>query len=688
MKKIDNVVSIFVVCMILSIIVPVNAAVLDMLIIFNLTLSLCILLITMYMKKALEFSVFPSLLLITTLFRVSLNVSSTRLILGNGGQAGQVIKTFGEFVIGGNIVVGVIIFLIIVLVQFIVITKGAERVSEVAARFTLDAMPGKQMAIDADLNSGMIDEKTARQRRNDVQREADFYGSMDGASKFVKGDAIISIITVFINIIAGTIIGVVQGGQDISQVLKTYTIATVGDGLVSQIPALLISTAMGMIVTRAASENSLSIELSRQMISQPTALMIAGGLLLLMCLIPGMPVIQLILFGVLMIFAGSMLRKKKAEITEAVPDEDMPVSESEYYRNPDNIYSLLYVDPIEVEFGYSLIPLADESSSSNFIDRVVMLRKQFALDLGFVLPSVRLRDNTGLNPNQYIIKIKGEEVAKGEVLVDHYLAMDSGEIEQEVDGVDTKEPAFGINAKWIRADLKDIASLYGYTVIDPLSVIITHFSEVIKRHAHELLGRSEVNSLLNNIKKADKSLVDDIIPSVITVSDFQKVLCNLLSEQIPIKDLTTILETVDEYAPSIKDTDLLTEYVRQALKRTITRRFTDGDKVKAIVLSPDIENLIMNNIKKTEQGSYLSLNPDIMQKIISSHMDEVKKAQAMISNPIVLTSPIVRLYYRRLTEQYTSDTIVLSFNEIENSVQIQSLGLISIEETNIQKEEL
>lgn len=677
MKILDNVVALFLVVIIVSIIIPLSPVMLDTMLIINITLSICILLITMYTKKALEFSVFPSLLLITTLFRVSLNVSSTRLILGNGGNAGNVIHTFGSFVIGSNVVVGVIVFIIIIIVQFIVITKGAERVAEVSARFTLDAMPGKQMSIDADLNTGLINEQQARQRRLDIQREADFYGAMDGASKFVKGDAIISILIVFINIIAGTIIGMVQGGKTINEVMSIYTIATIGDGLVSQLPALMISTATGMIVTRAASENSLSFDLSRQIISQPVVLIIAGCLLLFLCLIPGMPLLQLIIIGGLLIAGGLILNQKKAALVDHPADEELPVSESEFYRNPDNIYSLLTVEPIEVEFGYSLIPLADESKSSNFIDRVVMLRRQIALDLGIVLPSVRLKDNTGLSPNMYVIKIRGEEIARGEVLVDHFLAMDSGNVEQEVEGIDTKEPAFGISAKWIRSDLKETAELFGYTVIDPLSVIITHFSEIMKKHAAELIGRKEVNQLLENIKKDNKAIVDDIIPSVISSGDLQKVLANLLTEQVPIRDLTSILEAIGEYGPTIKDTDLLTEYVRQALKRTITRKFTDGEKVKVIAVSPDIENIIMGSIKKSEQGSYISMDPETMQKLVAAHMAEINKLGGAALSPIILTSPVVRLYYKKIIEQYTPDITVLSFNEIESSVQIQSVGIIS-----------
>jgi len=678
MKKLfDNILTVFVICIVFLIIIPLSPTFLDVVIIINIALSLGILLLTMYIKEALEFSVFPSVLLVTTLLRLGINVSSSRLILGNNGYAGHVIKAFGEYVIGGSPVIGFIIFLIIIIAQFIIITKGSERVAEVAARFTLDAMPGKQMAIDADLNSGLIDEETAKARRQKIQREADFYGSMDGASKFIKGDAIVSILIVFVNSIGGIIVGMVQGGQDFSEVLRIYITATVGDGLVAQISALLISTATGMIVTRAASVNDLGTDLKTQIVSYPIAILITGGALIAMAAIPGFPVPLLLLFGALFIFLGWRLSRKSKEPEPAL-QEELPVSETEYYKNTENIYSLLNIEPIEVEVGYSLVPLVDESKGGNFLNRVVMLRRQFAEDLGFVVPTVRLRDNAELGISEYVIKIKGEPVARGEVLADRFLAMNQFGSEEEIEGIDTVEPVFQIPAKWITADKRERAMMCGYTVIDPLSVIITHLSEMVKAHAHELFGRRELVQLIENFKKVNKELVEDCIPNLISYADLQKVLCNLLAEQIPIRDLTTILETVSEYASTVKDMDMLTEYVRQALKRTITRKYVHDNTIKVITLNPDIEDLIMSNIKKVGNTSYVSLEPEIMQKIVSSQLREEKRIQDSVDEVIVLTSPVVRFYYKRLIEQFSSKAVVLSFNEINSDINVQSLGTVSI----------
>ena len=684
MKFLNNAVTIFVLLAIILIIIPLPTWLLDVAIVINIALSLIVLLTTMYIKRALEFSIFPSLLLITTLFRLSLNISSTRLILGNSGDAGSVIKTFGQFVIGGNAAVGFIVFIIIVIVQFLVITKGAERVAEVSARFTLDAMPGKQMAIDADLNSGLIDEKTAKQRRSDIQREADFYGAMDGASKFVKGDAIMSIITAFINLIGGAIIGLVAGGS-FTDVLSTYTIATVGDGLCAQLPALFISTAMGMIVTRSASEDSLNADIKKQFTSQPMVLIITGIVIILMMIIPGFPKIQLFVIGAGLIAVGTFLLRGlntggagTEEAAQEMSESQEALSEMEYYKDIDNVYKLLNVEPVEVEFGYSLIPLADESAGGTFIERVVIFRKQFALDMGMVFPSVRMRDNQHINPNQYVIKIKGEVVAQSEILIDHYLALDSGSVTQEVEGIPTIEPAFKIPALWVSEDKKIAADIAGYTLIDPVSVMITHLSEIIKEHAYELLSRQDVKTMLDKLKESNPSVVDDIVPNVVSVAYLQKVLALLLKEGVPIRDLQTILETLSDYSSTLKDIDITLEYVRQALKRTITRKFADAGQIRVLTLDTELENLIVGSVKRAEQGAYLALDPENIHKIVNALQTQIDKVKDIIPMAIILTSPVVRVYFKKLVDQFIPNVAVLSYNEIDNTVQIQAIGNIEI----------
>ena len=685
LKILNNIVAIFVILIIGFIIIPLPPFLLDMMFIINITISIMIVMMTMYVKDALQFSIFPSMLLITTLFRLALNISSTRLILTQSGKAGQVIETFGSFVLKGNVVVGFIIFLIIVIVNFLVITKGAERVSEVSARFKLDAMPGKQMAIDADLSSGLIDEKAARQRRMDIQREAEFYGAMDGATKFVKGDAIASIIITFINFIAGTVIGMVQGGSSFQDVLNVYSIATVGDGLVSQLPALLISTATGMIVTRAASDSSLSMDVSRQFFSQPIVMIITGVTLVGLCFIPGMPVPQILVIAAGLLFAGFSLKKRSelavaiAEKTESAHAAAEQPNDTDYFKNIDNIYDLLKIDVIEMEFGYSLIPLVDENSGSSFIERLVTFRKQFAVEMGIVIPAVRLRDNGMLNPNQYVIKIKGEEVSRGEILVDYYLALDPGNLTGTIDGIETIEPAYGIPSKWITRDKKEMAEIYGYTVIDPLSVVVTHLSETVKKYAHELLSRQDLNQLLENIKKTGSTIVDDVIPNLISFGGLQKVLCNLLKEGVPIRDMETILKTISDYAPTVHDLEVLTEYVRQSLKRTITRKWSDGGQIRVITLDSEVERLIINSISKNDQGTYLSLDPQSTQKIVSKLMECITKVKDVINVPIVLTSPLVRIYFSKMLEQFYPSAVVLSFNELNSNVQIQAVANVTLE---------
>ncbi|MCI8853908.1 MAG: FHIPEP family type III secretion protein, partial [Lachnospiraceae bacterium] len=538
-KLLSYSVVLFVLTVILLLIIPLPAGIVDVAIILNMSLSLMILVITMTIREPLEFAIFPSLLLITTLFRLGINVSTTRNILTNSGSSGQIIKAFGDFILQGNVVVGLVIYLIIVLMQFLVITKGAERVAEVAARFTLDAMPGKQMAIDADLNSGLITEQQAKERREKIQREADFYGSMDGATKIVKGDSVMSLITTGVNLIGGIIIGLVQGGASIGEVAVTYSIATVGDGLVGQIPSLLISTATGMIVTRAVAEGSLNEDISKQFTAQPTAIMISGIVVAILTVIPGMPVIQLLIVSAGLISGGYFLsRRIQAEpglatgsafsggagagagLEEPAAEEGgeslRQVTEEEYYKDVNNVYNLLTVEPIEMEFGYSLIPLVDESVGGKLINRIVIFRRQYAQDMGFVIPSIRLRDSSGLNTNQYSIKIKGEEVAKGELLVDYFLALDPENPEKEIDGIETIEPAYGIPSRWIRPEDREMAEIYGYTVIDPLSVLVTHLSEVVKQHAHELLTRQEIIHLVENAKKISPELIEEAFPNFIS----------------------------------------------------------------------------------------------------------------------------------------------------------------------------
>ncbi len=693
MKKIlSNAISLFVIVIVLLLVIPLNPFILDIFFIMNISVSLIILLITMNIKEPLEFSIFPSLLLITTLFRIGLNISSTRLILTKQGQAGQVIQAIGTFVLQGNVVVGVIIFLIIVLVQFIVITKGAERVAEVAARFTLDAMPGKQMAIDADLSSGLINEEQARTRRHKIQKEADFYGAMDGATKIVKGDAIMSIIITTINFVAGTIIGVVQGGMEFTAVLQMYSIATIGDGLVSQIPALLISTSTGMIVTRSVSEGSLNTDVSSQFLAQPQAFLIGGILLFIIALMPGMPHIQLVIVASALIALGitSSRKLRAAGAMGPMPDDligvgGMPeeepeavITEEDYYRDINNIYTVLNVEPVEMEFGYSLIPLVDESSGGKLINRIVIFRRQFAQEMGFVIPSVRLRDSSALNTNQYGIKIKGEEVAKGEILTDYYLALEPPNPMGEVDGIETIEPAYGIPSKWITPDQKEIAEIYGYTVIDPLSVIVTHLSETIRRHVSELLNRAEVTQLVENLKKQTPELVEETFPAIITFGGFQKVLSSLLREGVPIKDLGTILESIIDSSSTTRDLDTITENVRVALKRTITRRFCTDGQMRVITLDAEVEKLIASSLSKNENGLYLALNPEAMQKIITQMSEIVKKFAELGQPPIILTSHVIRLYFYRLIEQFYPDIYVLSFNEIANNIQIQAIGNITL----------
>ena len=691
-RILNNAISLIVVVIVLFLVIPLHPSVLDVLLILNISLSIMILMITMNISEPLEFSIFPSLLLITTLFRLGLNVSSTRLILKNGGNAGVVIKAFGDLITQGNIVIGILIFLIIVLVQFIVITKGAERVSEVAARFTLDAMPGKQMAIDADLSSGLINEKEARLRRQKIQREADFYGAMDGATKIVKGDAVMSLIITVINFVAGLIIGIVQGGGDLSTVLSVYSIATIGDGLVSQLPALMISTATGMIVTRSVSDGSLNTDVISQFKAQPRAIMATGMILLMLGLFPGTPTLPLLLVGAVLSVGGywsdhkmALARQKEeaesARAGEAVP-ELQAASEADYYKDINNVYSLLTVEPIEMEFGYSLIPLVDEASGGKLISRIVIFRRQYAQDMGFVIPSIRLHDGASLGTNQYIIKIRGEEVARGEILVDYYLALEPSNPTGEIDGIETVEPAYGIPSRWILPENKEMAEIYGYTVITPLTVMLTHLSETIKKHTYELLNRSETIQLVEHLKQTEPELVADAIPNVVSYANLEKILKSLLREGIPIKDLATILEAVVEASGGTRDIDMITEQVRSALSRTITRRFCENGQLRVVTLDAEVEKKVLAALTKNDHGVYLALSPDIMQQIIAQLGELRKKFNDLSQTPIVLTSQIIRVYLSRMIAQFYPDVYVLSFHEITSSVQIQAIGNITLQQQN------
>ena len=691
-RILNNAISLIVVVIVLFLVIPLHPSVLDVLLILNISLSIMILMITMNISEPLEFSIFPSLLLITTLFRLGLNVSSTRLILKNGGNAGVVIKAFGDLITQGNIVIGILIFLIIVLVQFIVITKGAERVSEVAARFTLDAMPGKQMAIDADLSSGLINEKEARLRRQKIQQEAVFYGAMDGASRIVKGDAVMSLIITVINFVAGLIIGIVQGGGDLSTVLSVYSIATIGDGLVSQLPALMISTATGMIVTRSVSDGSLNTDVISQFKAQPRAIMATGMILLMLGLFPGTPTLPLLLVGAVlsvggywsdhkMALARQMEEAESARAGEAVP-ELQAASEADYYKDINNVYSLLTVEPIEMEFGYSLIPLVDEASGGKLISRIVIFRRQYAQDMGFVIPSIRLHDGASLGTNQYIIKIRGEEVARGEILVDYYLALEPSNPTGEIDGIETVEPAYGIPSRWILPENKEMAEIYGYTVITPLTVMLTHLSETIKKHTYELLNRSETIQLVEHLKQTEPELVADAIPNVVSYANLEKILKSLLREGIPIKDLATILEAVVEASGGTRDIDMITEQVRSALSRTITRRFCENGQLRVVTLDAEVEKKVLAALTKNDHGVYLALSPDIMQQIIAQLGELRKKFNDLSQTPIVLTSQIIRVYLSRMIAQFYPDVYVLSFHEITSSVQIQAIGNITLQQQN------
>ena len=676
----DTFLAIGVIGILLIMIVPLPTLMLDTFISMNITISIIILLISMYVLKTLDFSIFPSMLLVTTMFRLSLNVASTRLILLHGNEgaaaAGQVIRAFGQFVVGGNYVVGTIIFLILVLINFIVITKGAERIAEVAARFTLDAMPGKQMSIDADLNAGLISDQDARRRRDEIRREADFYGAMDGASKFVRGDAIAGILIPLINIIGGFVIGTFQQGMSMAEAAQNYTILTVGDGLVTQIPALVISTAAGIIITRTASDTNMGEDLAAQIAAYPRALMLAAIALFFFGIIPGLPKLS---FFTLAAIAGLtsylITRKKKKEDHLKAMEE---AKEEQVAEEPEQVETLLGVDSLELEVGYGMIPLVDASQGGDLLERIKMIRRQFVLDMGFILPSVHIRDNLQLKPNDYVLKVKGNEVARGEVMVGYCLAMNPDEDAPPLEGISTTEPAFGLPALWIEERQRERAQLAGYTVVDASTVVATHLVEKIREFAHELMTRQDVQKLVNNLSREYPQVVEDLVPGVVPWGTLQKVLQNLLREQVPIKDLMTIIETMSEYTMQIRDADVLTEYVRQDLGRTITRGYLgDNNLLYVMTLDPKLEELINNSIQRTDHGAFLSLDPNIVYAMVEKIKQLSEKFTIMNARPVLLGVPIVRFHLRRLLERFIPRLVLISHNEIPPSVKVLSLGRVS-----------
>ncbi|MGD6992369.1 flagellar biosynthesis protein FlhA [Sutcliffiella horikoshii] len=667
-----------VILIIAMLIIPFYPWMLSIFIIINISLALIVLLTTMNIQEPLQFAIFPSLLLLLTLFRLGLNVSTTRSILSEG-DAGTVVETFGTFVVGGNVIVGLVVFIILVVIQFVVITKGAERVSEVAARFTLDAMPGKQMSIDADLNAGMISEQAAKERREKIAKEADFYGAMDGASKFVKGDAIAGIIIVFINVIFGIVIGMAQMGLSFAESAQKFTLLTVGDGIVSQIPALLIATATGIVVTRAASEGNLGGDITKQLFAYPQMLYVAGTTILLLGIATPIGPLLTAPIASLIIVGGYMIsQKQKADIVVEEETEEEVVTDE--LRSPDSVVNLLSVDPVEFEFGYGLIPLADSKQGGDLLDRIVMIRRQLALELGLVIPVVRIRDNIQLQPNEYRLKIKGNEVAKGELLLDHYLAMSPGMDEDSIEGIDTIEPSFGLPAKWISEDMKDEAEMYGYTVVDPPSVVSTHITEKMKQHAYELLGRQETKQLVDHLKESTPILVEEVTPSPLSIGDVQKVLAKLLKENVSIRNLPIIFETLADYGKMSADTDLLTEYVRQALSKQITNQYAVGNETfKVVTLAGRVEKLIADNIQQTEHGNFLSLDPNVSMEIVQKVGEQMEQFSVYEQSPILLCSPAVRMYVKQMLDRYLPQVPVLSYNELEASIEVQSIGVVNVE---------
>ncbi len=678
MKKQDIALGVFILVPILCLIIPVPLLLLDLLFGLNLVLSMIILFTSLFSKEPLDMSSFPTLLLIMTLFRLSLNVSSTRNILLYG-EAGNVVETFGNFVGGGNLIVGAIVFFVLIIMQLLVINKGSERVSEVTARFTLDAMPGKQMAIDADLNTGAITDEEAKERREKIQEESAFFGSMDGATKYVKGDATAGLIITVLNFVGGIALGVLMNGMEFETAIQTYSILTIGDGLVSQIPSLMISLSTGILVTKGSKDADVGHLLQRQLFSTPKVLYIVGGAVIGLGLFTPLNIVIFTGYGVLFLITGRMMKNEleMAETDEAVSEDE---ESAEEIRRPENVSSLLQVDSIELEFGYGIIPLADVNQGGDLLDRVVMIRRQIALELGCVVPMIRLRDNIQLNPNQYLIKIKGVPVSEGEILFDHYMAMNPGYVEEEIAGIPTFEPSYHLPALWITESQRERAESLGYTVVDPPSIIATHLTEIIRSHLDELLTRQDVQNLIDNVKDANQTLIGELVPKLLSVGEIQKVLQNLLAEGISIRDLITIFETLADYASSTHDTDILTEYVRQNLKRAISNQyFFSSEPTNVVTLDPKAEQEIMNSVKQTEQGSYLALDPDYAQRLLTSLKEETDKLEELGRTPIIITSPIVRMYFKKLTEEQFKNLHVLSYNEIDSDVELQSVGMVTVE---------
>ena len=676
MKKQDLGVALYLLAAFIMLIIPINSLALDVLLAFNMAIAFMILFGTMFAKEVLDMSYFPTILLFTTVFRIALNVSSTRLILSTGNP-GNVIATFGDFVGGGDLVIGIVVFIILLIVQFVVINKGSERVAEVTARFTLDAMPGKQMAIDADLNTGAITDAQAKERRQKLQDEASFFGSMDGAVKYVKGDATAGLIITGVNIIGGICMGILRQKMEFGAALDKYVILTIGDGLVSQIPSLATSLATGILVTKGSKEADFGSVLVKQLFGLPKVLYMVGGVIMVLGIATPLSKLIFIPMGAIFIVCGRMIANT-IETAEIEAQVDIDEESAEEIRRPENVNSLLQVDPIELEFGYGIIPLADVNQGGDLLDRVVMIRRQIALELGTVVPIIRLRDNIQLNPNQYIIKIKGIQVSEGEILFDHYMAMNPGFVEEEISGIPTFEPSFHLPAIWITENQRERAESVGYTVVDPPSIIATHLTEIIRQYLSDLLTRQDVQNLVNNVRESNPSLVEELVPKLLGLGDIQKVLQNLLKEGISVRDLVTIFETLADHAATTRDTDILTEYVRQSLKRAISNKyFPINETTSVVTLDPKLEQEIMGSVKQTEQGAYLTLDPDKTKDIIASVEVEVGKLEKLGKNPIIITSPIVRMYFKRLTEDYYKDLVVVSYNEIDASVELQSVGMVT-----------